>query len=76
MKKPNFLKTRKEKQRERTVEVLALAIKLGLTVRQIQDNLELSELDKEQKRLENENLELKNQLLELKRQRELKAIQN
>jgi len=63
MKKPNFLKTRKEKNLDIAVSI----IELGISLNKFRENQELKQLERERIELENENLRLNNQLLELKK---------
>lgn len=65
MKKPNFLKTRREKQQDRTVRLVAATLKFAVAVRDYRDRKEFEELQIESQKLENENIRLKNRLLEL-----------
>lgn len=67
MKKPNFLKTRREKYNERVVDLAVVSIKFAVAARDYCDR-------KEREELENENLRLQNEILKLERAK--LAVQN
>ena len=58
MKKPNFLKTRKEKRVDKTIRTIVAVVELAVAANDYQQR-------NQKKNLENENLRLKNRLLEL-----------
>lgn len=79
IKKPNFLKTRSEKEADLAVALIGLALTLEdnrqrSKTKKLED--ESKKLENESKALENENLALKNQLLELQKEKEAKTIEN
>ena len=58
MKKPNFLKTRKEKRVDKAIRTIVAVVELAVAANDYQQR-------NQKKNLENENLRLKNRLLEL-----------
>ena len=70
MKKPNFLKTRREKREDRLVSLAVLTTELAVALEEKKKRDAMEELQIESQRLENENKELKNQLLRLQAERE------
>jgi len=74
MKKPNFLKTRKEKREDRLVRLVATTLRFVDAAK----TQELRELEKQNLELELEKQKLENQLLELELEKERRklAIQN
>ena len=72
MKKPNILKTRREKRIERKADTIVALVGLAVAVKDYQQR-------NEKKELENENLRLQNRVLELETQdleRKKLAVQN
>jgi len=78
MKKPNWLKTKKEKREDQLISLVATTLKFAVAAKGYRETQELEALQKESQELENENQRLRNQLLELeldKKRRKL-AVQN
>lgn len=74
MKKPNFLKTRREKREDTLISLAVLTAELAVALEEKKKRDAMEELQKESQRLENENKELKNQLLRLQAEREKQEL--
>jgi hypothetical protein len=74
MKKPNFLKTRKEKREDQLVRLTVLTTELAVALEEKKKRDAMEELEIETMRLEIENRELKNQLLRLQAEREKREL--
>ena len=72
MKKPNFLKTRKEKRTDKVIRTVVAVVGLAVVVNDYQQRTEKKELENEKLRLQNRLLELEAQTLGM----EKLAVQN
>lgn len=74
MKKPEFLKTRREKREDKLVGLAVLTTELAVALQEKKKRDAMGELEIETIRLEIENRELKNQLLRLQTEREKQEL--